>query len=316
MTHVSLGPGAEFDLVRALLARWGTLAQGAGDDAALVDVPPGETLLVSTDTSVEFVHFKREWLTAHEVGYRAAASAVSDLAAMGAAPLGMTIAITLPDAWRAHALELGDGLAELAGATGTAILGGDLTRGQALTITVTVLGSARPDRLLRRDGAIAGQAVFVTGRFGGPGAAGRALTDGETPRAEHRMRFARPVPRLREAQWLAAAGATAAVDCSDGLVADAAHVAAASGHRLVLDLDQLPRVDGVTPTEAAGSGEEYELVVTGPASLDTHRFAREFGVPLTAVGRVEVAPATGADVLVRVDGRVITPPAGHDHFRT
>jgi thiamine-monophosphate kinase len=315
MAHITLGPGSEFDLVRALLARWGTIAEGTGDDAAIVDVPAGEKLVVSTDTSVEFVHFKREWLTAQEIGYRAAAAALSDLAAMGATPLGMTVAMTLPDAWRPQALELADGMAELARATGMRIIGGDLTSGATLTITVTVLGSARSEQLLRRDGAVVGQVVYVTGRFGGPGAAVRALSRDETPAPGHRERFAHPVPRIREAIWLAAEGATAAVDCSDGLVADAAHIAAASGRRLVLDLNQLPLVDGVTELEGASSGEEYELVITGPESLDTDRFAREFGVPLTAVGRVEIAPATGPDVIVLYDGRVITPPTGHDHFR-
>jgi len=315
MAHITLGPGSEFDLVRALLARWGTLAEGTGDDAAIVDVPAGEKLVVSTDTSVEFVHFKREWLTAQEIGYRAAGAALSDLAAMGATPLGMTVAMTLPDAWRPQALELADGMAELARATGMRIIGGDLTSGATLTITITVLGSAPSAQLLRRDGAVAGQVVFVTGRFGGPGAAVRALLRDETPSAGHRDRFAHPVPRIREALWLVAQGATAAVDCSDGLVADAAHVSAASGCRLVLDLNRLPLVDDVTALEGASSGEEYELVITGPASLDTDRFAREFGVPLTAVGRVEIAPATGPDVIVLYDGRVITPPTGHDHFR-
>ncbi len=315
MGHISLGPGPEFDLVRALLARWGVLAQGAGDDAAILDVPRGERLVVSTDTSVEHVHFKREWLSVEEIGYRAVAAAMSDLAAMGAKPLGMTVALSLPESWQAQTLALADGMAVLARSTGTPIVGGDLTGGAVLTIGVTVLGSAPWDTLLTRDRAQVGQLLWVTGQLGGPGAAVRALSSGEQPMAAHRARFARPVPRIREALWLAQHGATAAVDCSDGLVADAGHLAAASNRRLVINLDLLPLVEGVTAEEGARSGEEYELIFTGPASLDTEAFEREFGVPITSVGRVEEAAPSGPDVIAWQRGRIVTPPKGHDHFR-
>ena len=98
--HHALGPGREFDAVRALMARWGDLARGIGDDAAVLDVPPGERLVVSVDSSVEDRHFRRAWLTPEEIGYRAATAALSDLAAMGARPLGMLVALALPTAWR------------------------------------------------------------------------------------------------------------------------------------------------------------------------------------------------------------------------
>lgn len=315
MAHLSLGPGPEFDLVRALLARWGVLAQGAGDDAAIVDVPAGEKLVVSTDTSVEDVHFKRAWLSVEEIGYRAVAAAMSDLAAMGARPIGMTVALSLPESWQSQTLGLADGMAVLARATNTPIIGGDLTGGNALAIGVTVLGSAHADALLTRDRAQVGQVLWVTGVLGGPGAAVRALANGSQPCAVHRGRFARPVPRIREALWLAKHGMSSAVDCSDGLVADAAHLAAASNRRIVINLDHLPLVEGVTSEDAARSGEEYELIVTGPANLDADAFQREFGIPITPIGRVEVAAPSGPDVIAWHRGRVITPPKGHDHFR-
>ncbi|HEU4628159.1 MAG TPA: thiamine-phosphate kinase [Gemmatimonadaceae bacterium] len=299
-----LGPGREFDVVRDFLRRWGTAARGIGGDCAELELPPGQRLVVSTDSSVEGVHFRREWLAPREIGYRAAAAALSDLAAAAAEPLGLLLALTVPDGWRADAGALADGVAKAALAAGAPIVGGDLSRGGELSLTVTVLGAAAHP--LRRDGARAGDALFVTGALGGPGAAVRAWVGGGVPAAEHRERFAHPVPRLAEARWLRAHGATAAVDLSDGLAADAAHLAAASGVRLRLDVDAVPCVAGVRVEEALASGEEYELLVAAPARLDVAAFARAFGLPLTRVGRVE-AGAPG--VAARVD-----LPHGHDHF--
>ncbi|HEY0970279.1 MAG TPA: AIR synthase-related protein, partial [Gemmatimonadales bacterium] len=129
------------------------------------------------------------------------------------------------------------------------------------------------------------------------------------PEPAHRERFARPVPRLREALWLARRGATAAVDLSDGLVADLRHVAAASGARIELDTDLVPLMEGVAMDYALGGGEEYELIVTvgGDGTIDATEFEREFGVPITRAGRVlsRGEPA----VVSRVD-----LPGGHDHF--
>jgi thiamine-monophosphate kinase len=311
-THLDLGRGTEFDMIRSLLARWGTAARGGGDDAAVVQVPAGQRLLASTDTSVENVHFRHGWLSPREVGYRAGAAAVSDLAAMAATPLGMLVALTLPERWRPHFTALGDGLADIANEAAVPILGGDLTRGAELSLTITVLGAAA--RPLLRDGARPGDAVWVTGRLGGPGLALRALERGSQPLPAHRERFAHPVPRLREAHWLRERGATAAIDCSDGVAADLCHVAAASGVRIALDLDRLPRVSGASADDAARSGEEYELVVTGPGSLDAAAFEREFGLPLTAVGSVGPAGPAGPGVQATRGAVAVPLPVGHDHF--
>ncbi|HLA91565.1 MAG TPA: thiamine-phosphate kinase [Gemmatimonadaceae bacterium] len=310
--HLSLGPGAEFDTIRATLARWGAVARGTGDDAAVLEVPRGERLVVSTDTAVENVHFRRAWLSAEEIAYRAGAAALSDLAAMGATPLAMTIALTLPETWRAESMALADGIASVARETGTPIVGGDLTTGTELSLSVTALGTVR--RPLSRGGAREGQAVWVTGRLGAPRLALEALERGLTPHPAHRARFAHPAPRLHEARWLAEHGVTAAIDCSDGVAADLGHVAAASRVRIVLDLDRLPCVSGATPDDAARSGEEYELLVTAPEGLDAGAFEREFGLPLTAVGRVERAGAGGATVETLRGGVPVPAPRGHDHF--
>ena len=310
--HTELGPGGEFDTLRTMFSRWGALARGVGDDAALLDVPPGSRLVVSTDTSVENVHFRGLWLSPAEIAYRATAAAMSDLAAMAATPLGIVIALTLTDSWRAHAVQLADGFGAAARELGAPIVGGDLTRGSELSIGVTVLGSV--EHALERSGARAGDTVWVTGRLGGPRLALRAFDSGAAPTPEHRYRFAHPVPRLAEARWLASHGATAAIDVSDGIASEVSHLAAASGARIVLDLDRLPLIAGATAADAARSGEEYELVVTAPATLDRTAFERAFGIPLTPVGRVEAAGSGAAGLEARELGKPVPIPGGHSHF--
>lgn len=309
--HTELGSGTEFDLVRTLLAEWGTAAHGIGDDAALLQVPPNEKLVVSTDTSVDGVHFRREWVDHTEIGYRATVAALSDLAAMAARPLGALIALTLPEADRAQVKALAAGIKAAVTAARCPIIGGDLSSGTTLSLTITVLGStARP---LARSGASVGDRVYVTGALGGPGAAVRAWLSGGKPREADRARFAHPVPRIREALALAGLGATSAIDISDGLLADLAHVAAASGVGIEIDLERIPRVAGASAVDAASSGEEYELAVTA-SSLDARAFAADTGLPLTEIGRI-VAGTGGGSVVLLDNGKQIATPAGYDHFR-
>jgi thiamine-monophosphate kinase len=307
--NLDLGPGKEFDLVRILLAEWGKAAQRIGDDAAVLDVPAGERLVVSTDTSVEGVHFSREWLNSFEIGYRATAASLSDLAAMAARPLGILIALTLPEGNKQEAREIATGIREGASAVLCPIVGGDLSSGKDLSLTSTALGSA--SRPLARSGARVGQRVYVTGRLGGPAAAVRAWRAGKEPTDSDRARFANPVPRIEPAIGLADRGATSGIDISDGLIADVGHIAAASKVCIEIDADRIPRVNGVTPLEAAGSGEEYEIVVTAP-EIDTGQFSGEFGLDLTEIGRV-VAGSTG--IVLMQGGERITAPPGFDHFR-
>jgi thiamine-monophosphate kinase len=305
--HIPLASGREFDVVRRLLALWGPHARGVGDDAAVLDVPPGAQLVVSTDSSVEDVHFRRTWLTPEEIGWRATAAALSDLAAMGAAPLGLVWAATIPAAWTDATDELAVGVGAAARHAGCPIVGGDLTRGAKLAMTLTVLGTAT--RPLRRRGAMPGDVVWVTGTLGGPARALAAWEHGGRPTDKDRARFARPMPRIAHGMAAAQAGATAAVDVSDGLVQDAGHLAVASGVRLVLTLDALPLVFGADPLPAAASGEEYELVLTAPASVDLAA-ALPPGVPVTRIGHVEA----GAGVTALCGGHVVEVVPGHDHF--
>ena len=309
---ISLGPGREFDVIRDLVRRWGSAARGIGDDAAILDVPAGSRLVASTDATVENVHFRRAWLEPAEVGYRAATAALSDLAAMAASPIAMLVAMSIPAGWRDVVGEIADGIGDAARAFDAPITGGNLTTGSELALTVTVLGAAT--RPVGRDGARVGDILYVTGTLGGPRSALIAWEAGRSPAAEHRARFARPVARIREARWLAGHGATAAIDVSDGLIADVRHLAAASGVEACLELDAIPVVSGVPPGDAALSGEEYELVVVASNPIDEHAFAREFGVPLTRIGTMHAAVESGSTVRIRSHGKFVDLPGGHDHF--
>ena len=310
-SHVAMGEGAEFDAIRRLLALWGPRAAGIGDDAAILDVPAGERLVVSTDASVEDVHFRREWLSAEEVGARATAAALCDLAAMAATPRGLLLALGLPDRWRGDIDALARGVGNVAASAGCAIIGGNITKAGELSLTVTVLGSAK--RPVTRDGAVADDDLYVTGSLGGSGAALRSLLAGEAPQPAHRARFAAPVPRLRESVWLAARGAHAAIDISDGLLGDATHLARASGVSLALDERTIPLFPGVSVEDALASGEEYELLVAMPGTMkiDAGEFEQLFGISLTWIGTVSAAGEV--PVLFR-RGSADRPGGGHDHL--
>ena len=308
MSDVAMGHGAEFDLIRELRARWGPLAAGLGDDAAIIDVPRGERLIATTDTAIEGVHFKREWLSLEEIGYRAVTAALSDLAAMAAHPRGVLVAIAAPSDARNDVLAIGAGIGAAVKAAGTVILGGNLAHADALVITTTALGSAFAP--LTRTGARPGDLVYVTGALGGPFKALHSLTSGVPVAGAIRDRFAKPSARLAEARWLAVNGARAAIDISDGLAADAGHLAAASGCGIELEMGRIPRFPG-TALEDVFGGEEYELLVTSRTPLPAKEFSARFGIALTPVGR-----AVEGEPRVRVtdqDGSIAIP-VGYDHF--
>jgi thiamine-monophosphate kinase len=308
--HVTMGPGREFDAVRALLERWGPHAVGIGDDGAVLDVPPGSRLVVSTDTTVEDVHFREGWLTPREIGWRAAMAALSDLAAMGATPLGALLALTVPSRWRESLGELAQGLGDASAQSRAPIVGGDVTDGDRLALAITVLGHSR--RPLMRGGAKPGDTLYVTGRLGGPGAALASWERGEEPTAWARERFAGPEARIRAGEWADSHGAHAAIDLSDGLAGDIAHLAAASGVRCVLELDRVPTLASIPASQAVVSGEEYELLLAAP-TLDVAAFsAAHDGLELTPIGWVEA----GIGVLALAGGRPVPLPGAHDHFAT
>lgn len=298
----------EFHLIGSIARTLGARAQGLGDDAAVFPLPHGDDCVVSVDASVEGVHFRREWLTPREIGYRAAAAAMSDLAAMAAVPRAILLALALPDRWRADVPALAEGVGELAAMVGAPVAGGNVSAASELSLTITVIGSARTP--LRRTGVEPGDALYVTGHLGGPSAALAAFLAGEAPGDAARSRFARPQPRLLEARWLAASGAVAAIDISDGLLADAEHLAAASGVAIDIDPGLVPCVAGIPPAIAASGGEEYELLVAARTPVDTAAFAHRFGIPLTRIGT-----ASAGEPVVRAAGLAsVAKASGHDHF--
>ncbi|HEU4587631.1 MAG TPA: thiamine-phosphate kinase [Gemmatimonadales bacterium] len=321
MTRSPLGPGEEFDRIRAIAAALDVEPAALGDDCALVAPGPG-ALVVSTDLSVEDVHFRRAWLALGEIGWRAAAGALSDLAGEGAEPLGLLAAVTVPSgAAETDVVEVMRGVGSAGAAVGAQVLGGDLSRGPVWSVAITVLG--RATRPVLRAGALPGDHVWVTGRLGAARAALEAWRRGAEPAPAARRAFAHPEPRIGAGRWLAAHGARAMLDLSDGLAGDAGHLAAASAVALELSLERLPVApDAIVEAErlgqapaafAAEGGEDYELLVALPpefGAADAQAFTRACGLPLTCIGVARDGAgahfsAGGAPVALR----------GYDHFR-
>ncbi len=308
--HTPLGEGPEFDAIRRALERWGPRARRIGDDAAIITLVGDRSLVASTDVSIENVHFRRGWLSPREIGYRATIAALSDLAAMGAAPLGVLTAVGIPETWRRHLDAITDGIGDAAASVDAAIIGGDMSRAGELSLAVTVIGSARD--VLFRTAARPGDTVYVTGRLGGPLKALREFERGREPEAADRARFASPSARIRESIWLAERGAAAAIDISDGLAADLRHLAAASRVVISMQLDKIATVEGISASEAAASGEEYELIVTAPAPIDVSEFTKLFDLELSEIGRIEHGPA---EVRFFDGNELVASPPGYSHFR-
>src|SRR3989454_6201301 len=211
---LALGPGGEFDRLRAIFARLGAAARDLGDDAALVRLG-GTTLAVSIDLSLEGVHFRTDWLSFKDIGWRATAAALSDLAAEGARPIGVLVALGIPsdDGRRTtyDAVDIMAGVGAAARSVGARVLGGDLARAPRYLVDVCVLGIA--ERPVRRSGARPGDGLWVTGRLGGAGLALAALRAGRGRRLAPalRPRFARPPPRIAAGRWPAPRGRPAMV---------------------------------------------------------------------------------------------------------
>lgn len=309
-------PGGEFDIIQRWFAGLGRADQvlmGVGDDAAVLALPAGHVLHTSTDTLVEGRHFPLDTLP-EDIAYRAVATAASDLAAMGAEPLGMTLALTLPEADELWLHGFSQGLFRAVRDLGLPLIGGDTTRGP-LTISVTVMGSTPAGEWMSRGGAVPGDRLCVSGTLG-DGAMALAILEGRVPVDEQPdidtteqllRRFTRPTARLTLGASLRSV-ATAAIDVSDGLLADARHLAAASGVALEVNGDQLPLSAALTAYPdrrqaqawALAGGDDYELLFTLPPGQSLPDGCVE-------IGAVSEGEGVHCDVNLT--------EVGYDHFR-
>ncbi len=306
-------------LERIFRSRSGSRARvGIGDDAAVLDVVVGDALVCTVDAQVEGVHFRRDWLSLEDVGWRALASAVSDVAAMGARPVAVLSSLILPPTFsKADLRALGRGQAAAARGLACRVVGGNIARGRELSLTTTVLGEA--ERPLLRSGAKAGDEVWLVGSLG-LARAGFLLLEAGLASSRRRRAIRRSVDVWRRPQALVSEGrrlagvATAAIDVSDGLGRDAAHLARASRVAIVIDRAAVEKTLGPELAIAATAlgttaldlalvgGEDYALLATGPKGKRPRR-ARVIGV-------VE----RGRGAWLRTDDRRLELADGFDHL--
>ena len=323
---------AEFDLVERIRRRAGARADvrlGIGDDAALLQVPAGHELVVTADTLNAGVHFPAGTAPA-DLGWKALAVNLSDLASMGARPAWCTLSLSLPGAAEAWLDGFLDGFLELAARHDVALVGGDTTRGP-LSVAVTALGLVEQGAALRRDRARAGDEVWVTGTLGDAAAAlvldghmpvpgGATPVAGEEARAFLRARLHRPTPRVEAGRSLLGL-ARACVDVSDGLLADLGHICERSGVGAEVWLEALPASPALAAVSGARraalqatGGDDYELCFTAPAALreEVAQVLEQAGVEATRIGRIVAGSGVRA---LAADGSPWQPPhAGYQHF--
>jgi thiamine-monophosphate kinase len=334
--------------IRARTARTpgSTLRLGIGDDCALLQLRPGEQLAVTTDLSIAGRHFRLDWHTPETIGHRTLARGLSDLAAMGARPVAAFLSLGLPsnlvqsskrrdpsretwsETWIARFL---DGFLSLAEAHQTPLAGGDLAESPIPVADIVLTGVVRRGKALLRSGARPGDLLYVTGSLGGA-AAGLAQLE-HLAKAARRSRSARsqapripaslkaqlaprlfPQPRIAQGLWLARRSlATAAIDLSDGLSTDLAHVCEESGVAAEVNAAALPIHPGATEAQAIHGGEDYELLFTASPSVRMPRSIA--GVSVTCIGRVVRKSGTRAPVtLITARGLLPLAPQGWEHF--
>ncbi len=312
---MSIAQTGEFGLISRIVSRLEigpTCLLGPGDDAAVVVAPDGR-IVASTDVLVEGRHFRRDWSSGTDVGHRAAAANLADIAAMGAAPTALLVALCVPpDLEVSWAEDLADGLSAEAAKVGASVVGGDMSASPTLTVAVTALGDLRGQAPVVRSGAQPGDVVALAGRIGYAAAGYTVLSRGfRTPKVlveAHRR------PEVPYSAGLAAArlGATSMIDVSDGLLADLGHIATASVvgidvHADAFDIPSQMRdaasALGVDPYSwILGGGDDHALAATFPPEVSLPPYWHAVGV---------VHEGTG----VTVDGKTWSGSSGWDHFR-
>jgi len=303
----------EFGLIDELARRFEqgpAVLLGPGDDAAVVAVPDGR-VLVSTDLHVEGRHFRRDWASATDIGHRVAAANLADLSAMGGRATALTVGLAapaeLPAGW---ALELAEGIAAECALVGASVVGGDVTGADQVMVSVTALGSVTGDPV-RRSGAGPGDVLAIAGRQGWAAGGLAVLTRGfRSPRALVDA-YRRPQPPYDAGAQAAAAGATSMIDVSDGLLADAGHLATASGVAIDVRTEAFAIAEPMRAVGAALGADPLRFILAGG---DDHALVATFpaGTPLPE-GWAEIGVVTdGAGVTV--DGGPWDGPTGHLHF--
>ncbi len=329
---MNVGDIGEFGLIerlrRALPPAGERLAAGIGDDAAVWRAADGFAI-ATTDTMVAGVHFLPAAANWRDVGWKALAANVSNVAAMGGTPAFALVTLCLPPDAEVRAIDaLYAGIAECAQAYGVTVAGGDIVSSPVFTITIALYGTAAASAdgtpsLLRRDAARPGDAIAVTGPLGGSAGGLRALREHApaSPAVDALIaRHMRPRPRVDAGHAAIAAGVRCAIDISDGLVQDAGHVCESSGVDAELWLPRIPLEPALVavypdaaPLLAATGGEDYELVLVG-AQAALHAAGAALGAPLALVGRT--VEGAGRVRLLDADGREIdVAAAGWDHFK-
>jgi thiamine-monophosphate kinase len=311
----------EFELIEALARHLDPAVDGLGigDDAAAWQPSPGALVVATTDMLVEGVHFRLEWTSPWDLGWKALAVNLSDLAAMGATPGRALVSVALLPGQAALVEEMYEGLSELARLTGTRVVGGDTVRTSGpLVVNVALIGEAEPGRLLRRDGAAPGDLLVLTGTVGGSAAGLALLLEGDRDRlarpeaASLLAAHHRPQPRLAAGQALAHLGLRCAIDVSDGVASEAWHLARAGGVAMRLDVDQLPLDPAAVALFgepkarelAVSGGEDYQLLFTAPEA--------RLGEVTAALGEADRATVVGRVTGLRAGGHVDLIEAGAD----
>ena len=296
---------------------------GIGDDAAVMSVPPGHELVVSTDTLVNGIHFPDN-TAPYDIGFKALAVNLSDIAAMGAEPRWATLCLTLPKIDKQWLQEFSRGFAEPARRYNVSLVGGDTTHGP-LSISVQIMGTVKAGMSLTRAGANVGDHIFVTGTLGAAALALSVLQNNNVPgqdMAECLSRLNRPLPRVEVGRAINGI-ATAAIDISDGLAADLGHILESSAASAIVELGQMPvctQLQQITDVDrywqlAIASGDDYELCFTVPEESVTRvaRISKELDVPITNIGRV--VEGQGDITWLNANGEALQPgPGGYRHF--
>ncbi len=326
----------EFGLIRKLASKLPGHAPevllGIGDDAAVVDIDGGRYLLATCDIQIENIHFTRHGFTPEQIGWKAAAVNLSDIAAMGGIPRYALVSLAVPPKMTPdYLVQVYAGLGDCLSRFGACVIGGNTSKStEGLIVDVTLLGETDAAHLLTRKGAAVGDVLCVTGALGASRAglmliSSDGISVGDSVRAAALDRHRMPQPRIGEARIAATHGVSACMDVSDGLLGDAQRLAEASGVKVVIDISRVPVDDTVRSlADALGGdpedialhgGEDFELLLTISADrVDSLKaeLERKTGTPLTAIGRIEKGEGAALSQKSRSGAN---NDGGFDHFR-